>query len=57
MARTNSLVRLAVLLLLADLHVADGDGASLVVDAPAVFLYAVDALCVGADIIDIHHQD
>ena len=39
------------------LDVAHADGATITVDGPAVFLDAVDALCVGADIVDIERQN
>ena len=45
-----------MILLLTDFHVADGNGAAIIVDAPAVLLDAVDALGVGTDIVDVHHQ-
>jgi hypothetical protein len=37
--------------LLANFHIADGNGTAVVVDAPAVFLNAIDALSISADII------
>ena len=45
-----------VALLLADLNIADGDGATVVVDAPAVLLDAVDALRVADDVVDVHDE-
>ena len=45
-----------VALLLADLNIADGDGATIVVDAPAVLLDAVDALRVADDVVDVHDE-
>ena len=38
-------------------YVADSDRTAVVVDAPAVLLDAVDALGVGADVIDVERQD
>ena len=43
-------------LLLTNLHIAYSNRATVVVDAPAVLLDAVDALSVCADIVDVHHQ-
>ena len=43
-------------LLLTNLHIAYSNSATVVVDAPAVLLDAVDALSVCADIVDVHHQ-
>ena len=37
--------------------IADGDAATIVVDAPAVLLYSVDAVGVTAHVVDIHHGD
>ena len=41
-------------LILTDLDIADGDASTVVVDAPAILLDAIDAVGIGTDIIDIH---
>ena len=44
------------ILILHNLHIADSDRTTVVVDAPAVLLYAVDAVGVGAYIVYVHHH-
>ena len=44
------------ILVLHNLHIANSDRATIVVDAPTVLLYAVDAVGIGADIVDVHHH-
>ena len=44
-------------LLLTNLYVADGNGAAIVVDAPAILLDAVDTLGIGTDIVNVKRQD
>ena len=44
-------------LLLTDFHITNSNGASIIVDAPAVFLYAIDALGVGTYIVDVGHDN
>ena len=55
--KTTNLANELFYLLLSNFHVADSDGTAIVVDAPAVFLDAVDALCIGADIVDVERQN
>ena len=44
-------------LLLTDFYIGDGDGATVVIDAPAVLLDTIDALRVGTYIVDIHGKN
>ena len=44
-------------LLLTHFYVADGDGSAVIVDAPTVLLDAIDALSIGANVVDVHRQN
>ena len=43
--------------MLTDFHIAYSNGTTVVVDAPAILLDAVDTLGISADIIDVHGQN
>ena len=45
------------LLLLTNLQVANGDVTTIVVDAPAVLLDAIDAVGAADDVVDVHDED
>ena len=45
-------------LILTDLQIANLDvGAIIAIDTPTIFLNAIDAVGIAADIIDVHHTD
>ena len=55
-ATPSGLTKVLTKLILTYLHIADGDGATVVVDAPAVFLDAIDAVGVADIVVDVHHH-
>ena len=44
-------------LLLADFHITNSNGTTVVIDTPAILLYAIDTLGVGTYIVDVGHDN